>query len=96
MTTQEIQQITEAVIFCKKAVLSCSEAARYMNISKSTLYKMMMRRQVPYSKPNGKVAFFDREELEKWLMGNRIATADEINSQAQSYCMRNKPCKKAL
>ena len=78
--------ITANIISTTKAVLTVDEAARYMGIAKSTLYKMMMRREIPYSKPNGKVCFFDRQELEAWLMGNRIATADEIRDKAQAYC----------
>lgn len=82
--------ITANIISTTKAVLTVDEAAKYMGIAKSTLYKMMMRREIPYSKPNGKVCFFDRKELETWLMGNRVATADELTERAQTYCARNK------
>ena len=78
--------ITANIISTTKAVLTVDEAARYMGIAKSTLYKMMMRREIPYSKPNGKVCFFDRQELEAWLMSNRVATSDEIRDKAQAYC----------
>ena len=78
--------ITANIISTTKAVLTVGEAARYMGIAKSTLYKMMMRREIPYSKPNGKVCFFDRLELEAWLMSNRQSTIDEISDKALSYC----------
>lgn len=88
--TDELKQvadlITANIISTTKAVLTVDEAARYMGVSKSSLYKMMMRREVPYSKPNGKVCYFDRLELEAWLMSNRQATADEIRDKAQTYC----------
>ena len=96
--TDELKQvadlITANIISTTKAVLTVDEAARYMGISKSTLYKMMMRHEVPYSKPNGKVCFFDRLELEAWLMGNRIATADELQDRAQAYCAHTRTNKK--
>lgn len=82
--------ITANIISTTKAVLTVDEAARYMGISKSTLYKMMMRREIPYSKPGGKVCFFDRQELEAWLMSNRVATSDEIRDKAQAYCARTR------
>ena len=82
--------ITANIISTTKAVLTVDEAARYMGIAKSTLYKMMMRREIPYSKPNGKVCFFDRLELEAWLMSNRMATADELQDKAQAYCARTR------
>lgn len=78
--------IAANVINTLKKVLTVDEAARYMGISKSTLYKMMMRREIPYSKPNGKVCFFDRVELEAWLMSNRQSTAAELQDSALKYC----------
>ena len=82
--------IAANVINTLKKVLTVDEAAKYMGISKSTLYKMMMRREIPYSKPGGKVCFLNRMELEAWLMSNRMATADEISDQAQAYCARTR------
>lgn len=78
--------ITANIIYTQKAVLTTAEAAKYMGLSKSTLYKMMMRKQIPYSQPSGKVAYFDRQELEAWLMSNRVATADELQDRARTYC----------
>lgn len=69
-----------------KNILTSSEAARYLGVSLSTLYKWTMGRVLPYSKPNGGRCYFDRSELEKWCMSNRISTADELNQQAQAYC----------
>jgi excisionase family DNA binding protein len=78
--------ITANIISTTKAVLTADEAARYMGISKSTLYKMTMRKQIPHSKPNGKMCYFLRTELEAWLMSNRVATIDELQERAQAYC----------
>ena len=86
----EQQQLVEAiaanVAICQKSVLSAPEAAAYMNVSLSYLYKLTHRQQIPFSKPLGKMMFFSRPELERWLLSNRVATADEINDQAQAYC----------
>lgn len=95
---RELQQvadlITANIISTTKAVLTVDEAARYMGIAKSTLYKMTMRREIPFSKPSGKVCYFDRLELEAWLMSNRQATADEIRDKAQTYCARTRTLNK--
>ena len=80
--------ITANTIFCTKEVLTSDEAARYMGISKSYLYKLTMRQEIPHYKPMGKMVYFNRMELENWLQGNRIATNDEISQQAQTYCMK--------
>lgn len=80
--------ITAKTIFCTKEVLTSDEAARYMGISKSYLYKLTMRQQVPHYKPMGKMCYFNRAELEAWLQSNRIATGGEIAERANDYCMK--------
>ena len=87
--TQELaDMVRDKVIFCTKAVLTSDEAARYMGISKSYLYKLTMRREIPHFKPMGKVCYFNRVELEQWLQRNRVSTGVELEQAAQSYCMQ--------
>ena len=92
MTQQEIKQtaseLADRVIFTTKEVLTSDEAARYMGISRSYLYKLTMTRKIPHYKPTGKVCYFNRKELEGFLQGNRVATDAEISSKAKSYCMK--------
>ena len=80
--------ITANTIFCTKEVLTSDEAARYLGISKSYLYKLTMERGIPYSKPLGKVCYFERADLDNWLRKNRVATKEEIQQQAHDYCAR--------
>lgn len=80
--------ITTNVINATKEVLTLAEAARYMGVSKSTLYKLTMERAIPHYKPTGKMCFFNREELENWLRSNRVAPAEEIADKAAAYCMK--------
>ena len=69
-------------------VLNSEEAARYMGVSMSYIYKLMMRRQIPHYKPMGKLCFFNRQELETWLQNNRVATMDELSDRAHEHCMK--------
>ena len=91
--TEELKQIAELItantIFCTKEVLTSDEVARYMGISKSYLYKLTMRGEIPHFKPMGKMCYFSRKELEQWLQSNRVAMVSELSQQAQSYCMKN-------
>ena len=80
--------VTANTIFCTKEVLTSDEAARYMGVSKSYLYKLTMNKQIPHYKPLGKICYFNRQELEQWLQSNRYSTDEELSQQAQSYCMR--------
>ncbi|MCM1531062.1 MAG: helix-turn-helix domain-containing protein [Bacteroides sp.] len=69
-----------------KKILTSEEAAAYMGISQSTLYKLTSSRQIPHFKPRGKMCYFDREELERWLQRNRVASMEDINDEARRRC----------
>jgi len=91
MTTENKEiadMITANTIFCTKEVLTSDEAAKYMGISKSYLYKLTMKQLIPHFKPLGKMCYFNRLELEQWLQSNRVATEAEISQKAQSFCMK--------
>lgn len=80
--------ITANIINTQKEVLTSDEAAKYMGVSKSYLYKLTMRREIPHYKPMGKMCYFNRLELEKWLQNNRVSTDAELSQQAQSISMK--------
>jgi len=80
--------ITANIISTQKEVLTSDEAARYLGISKSYLYKLTMMQKIPHYKPMGKMCYFNRLELEGWLQSNRVATDAELSQQAQAYCMQ--------
>lgn len=88
--TEELKEVAEMVtaniINCTKEVLTTDEAARYLGVSKSYLYKLTMKRQIPHYKPMGKICYFNRDELEQWLQRNRISTEVEISQRAQQFC----------
>lgn len=77
-----------ADLITAKAVLTSDEAARYLGITKSYLYKLTMGRKIPHSKPMGKMVYFDRLELEAWLRSNRVATNEELERNAAAYCRK--------
>ncbi len=70
-------------------MLTPTAAAEYLGIKLSYLYKLMMHRVIPYYKPGGKLCYFDPEDLDKWQRSVRVATDEEIDSQAQAYILKN-------
>ena len=85
---QLAEQLTANTIFTTKEMLTAEEAAKYLGVSRSYLYKLTMKKLIPHFKPMGKLCYFNRHELEQWLQSNRIATAEEIEQQAQAYCLK--------
>ena len=69
-------------------MLTLEDVALLTGLSKSHLYRLTCTHQIPYYKPNGKQIYFDRAEIESWMKQNRVATAAEINQQAQVFCMK--------
>ena len=80
---QMADRVTDNILFCQKEVLTSDETARYMGISKSYLYKLTMRQEIPHYKPTGKICYFNRLEIEQWLQRNRAATDTELQQQEQ-------------
>ena len=83
----------EKMLFLTKDVLSFDEASIFLNLSKSYLYKMTSGNLIPHYKPQGKMLYFEKTELEAWLRQNPIKTKAQIEQEAQSYTL-NRPLKK--
>ncbi len=92
MGKEQLQEVADLItantLFCTQEVLTSDEAARYMGISKSYLYKLTMKGEIPHYKPMGKMCYFNRAELEQWLQSNRVSTSTEISDRANRYCMK--------
>ena len=54
-----------------KTVLGFDEACKYIGVSESLLYKLTAAKEVPHYKPRGKMLYFNREEIDKWLLQNK-------------------------
>ena len=73
----------EQMVFMNKNVLSFEEASKFLNLSKSYLYKLTSGNLIPHYKPQGKMLYFEKAELEAWLRQNPVKTAGQINQEAQ-------------
>lgn len=86
---QRVEQL-EGVYLNQKTVLNFDEAAQFLSLSKSYLYKLTHKCIVPHYKPNGKNVYFNRLELEQWLQTNKSLSIDEINSKATIFLTTKK------
>lgn len=76
-------QILENVFTESKEVLTLEETAVLTGMSKSSLYKMTHRRELPYYRPNGKLIYFERADILKWLRSNAIKSEEQIEEMAR-------------
>jgi len=76
---------TVSASFWTKNVLTFDEAVEYSGYSRSYLYKLTSAKKIPFYKPQGKLVFFLRSELESWLLQNRSKPECEIEQDAIAY-----------
>ncbi len=67
-----------------KRVLNFKEACEFLGFAPSYMYKLTHFGKVPFSKPNGKTIFFDREKLEEWMLSNSSCPKDR-ETRAATY-----------
>ena len=79
----------ENMLLSQKTVLSFEEASVYTGLSKSHLYKLTSTGGVPCYKPTGKKLYFDKEELDEWMLRNKKLSQDEIDDMAENHLLRS-------
>ncbi len=85
---KELAEI-KSLILSNKRVLSTDEAAVFLGMSKSKLYKLTASREIPHSKPTNGLLFFDKEEITQWALGSKVVDPKE---EARKYISNN--CKR--
>ncbi len=51
-------------------LLNLNQAAQYLSISHSQLYKYTSQKKIPFHKPAGKYLYFFKGELDLWIINN--------------------------
>ena len=60
-----------------KRVLTMNELAEYTGMKKSYLYTLLRRGEIPYSKPGGRLLYFDRLAIDNWLLSSKHDTKEK-------------------
>lgn len=89
MDLKTLDQKLDTIIAASKDVLTTDEAANYIGCTKGCLYKLMSRRKIPFFKPNNKLAYFDKQELNDWLRQNPQKTRAKIEAEATDFVHLN-------
>lgn len=75
----------EKYIFGLKDILNVEELADYTGFKKSYIYKLVHENLIPFSKPNGKILFFERKKIDEWLLQNAQKSKEEIQNAAIDF-----------
>ena len=80
----------EYMLLSQKTVFNFEEFVSYTGLSESYSYKLTSNGEVPCYKPKGKMLYFNRLEVDKWLLSNRKATKEDIEHKASTYLNSNR------
>ncbi|MEC5395764.1 helix-turn-helix transcriptional regulator [Bergeyella sp. RCAD1439] len=76
---QRLDRIEKLLLNSQKTVLNFEELVEFTGLSQSYLYKLTSKGEIPFYRPNGKQLYFNKAEIEAWLLRNRSKTNEEID-----------------
>lgn len=74
-----------------KELVTLADAAQFLGLKKSYLYKLTSTKQIPFYKYGGRLIAFDLAELQTWRDARLqyVPTQAEQAAQAAAYCAAN-------
>ena len=75
LVINQIAEIKEFIFkqsLVNKEIMNLSEAAFYMNVSKSFIYKLTFNNEITFHKPRAKLIFFKKSDLDEFMLGNKV------------------------
>ena len=97
--TLRVKPYLESVIDSYKKVLekpeqernyTISSLAKLLNISNSSIYKLVEKNKICYSKPNGKIIYFSQSDVDKYLAKEKSTAEDDIKREAMKHILFKK------
>lgn len=85
---EELEVLLKEQNTLKKEFLTLEETAEYLSLSKSAIYKLTSKKEIPFYNPGGKKLFFKRIELNEWITNGKVKSALEIEQELDSYLSR--------
>ena len=68
-------------------VFTMDETAKYLKISKPTLYGLTAKRIIPHYK-RGKRLYFRKADMDEWIYKGKVKTDAEIKDEVSNYFVR--------
>lgn len=90
---EKLEVLIERQYILSKEILSLEEAAEYLKLSKSCLYKMTSSREISFYVPGGKKIYFRRTELDTWVLNCKVTSVNECDLEVENYLGRTQKSK---
>lgn len=84
MNTQQLSEQNPAPLTKNNSdeIITVSGLAKLLDLAIPSVYALIHQKKIPYYKPTGKRVYFRKSEIEAWAFLKRIASQDEIDTQA--------------
>lgn len=87
---KELQELRQLTVLGAKNALTMNDVCLLTGLSKSHLYKLVWSKKIPYYKnEGGKMTYFNKQEIENWLLAYRVPTEAELEQKAIAHCVTN-------
>ena len=81
---QRLDRLETLTALSAKNVLDINDTAELTGYSVKYLRLLIAKREIPHYR-RGNRLYFNRDEIEDWMMGTRIPTKEEMNIKAMGY-----------
>lgn len=87
---EKIEILLTKQTLLSKEFLTLEETADYLDLSKSAIYRMTSKREIPFYNPGGKKLYFKKSDLDQWILQGKTISHIEMEQEVNSYLSRNK------
>ena len=88
---KELNELEKITLLGVKQVLTTEDVVFLTGLSVSTLHKLTSTRKIPhYKSRGGKVNYYDKDEITKWMLGTKVKTTEELDEEALEYIAARK------
>jgi excisionase family DNA binding protein len=68
----QLNELKSLFLSAKSDFIPLDQAAEYLQFKKSYLYNLISKKKIPHYKPNGKKVYFNKLELNQWILQSKI------------------------
>ena len=68
-------------------LMTIDEVAQYINSTKSHVYKLTSKKEVPHIKKNKRL-YFEKSKIDTWIREASVPTSADIRKEAESFLVR--------
>ena len=85
---KQIKRFIKEQNILRKEILTLDEITWYLGLSKSSIYKLTSKREIPFYSPGGKKLYFKKSEVDTWIYLSKIIPSDEVESEIENHLSR--------